>query len=59
MTSSITATDILRDAFGRVAEDLPALLAGLDAETLLWRPDPEANSIGWLAWHLTLSLIHI
>lgn len=53
MTSSITATDILRDAFGRVAEDLPALLAGLDAETLLWRPDPEANSIGWLAWHLT------
>ena len=35
MTNSITATDILRDAVGRVAEDLPALLAGLDAEQKL------------------------
>ena len=48
-----TATEILRDAFGRVADEFPAALQGLDAETLLWRPDPEANSIGWLTWHLT------
>ncbi|MBK9474722.1 MAG: GNAT family N-acetyltransferase [Tetrasphaera sp.] len=48
-----TATDILRDAFGRVAEEMPELLRDLPAEVLLWRPDPDANSIGWLAWHLT------
>lgn len=48
-----TATDILRDAFTRVHEELPRLLADLSAETVLWRPDPDANSIGWLAWHLT------
>ncbi len=48
-----SATDILRDAFGRIHEDLPGLLDGLDGDDLLWRPDPGANSIGWLAWHLT------
>ncbi len=25
----------------------------LDAEALRWRPDAEANPIGWLVWHLT------
>lgn len=48
-----TATDIFRDAFGRIHDELPTLLAGLDPATVLWRPDPGANSIGWLAWHLT------
>ncbi len=27
-------------------------MKGLDADGLAWRPDPDANSIGWLAWHL-------
>lgn len=49
----ITATDILRDAFTRIHEELPRLLDDLVAPTVLWRPDPGANSIGWLAWHLT------
>lgn len=44
---------LLVDAFGRVAEGLPGLLDGLSGEDLLWRADPEANSIGWLVWHLT------
>jgi hypothetical protein len=26
---------------------------GLDADALAWRPDPEANSVAWLIWHLT------
>lgn len=52
-SSATTAADILRDAFGRVAEELPQLLRDLPAEVVLWRPDPDANSIGWLAWHLT------
>jgi hypothetical protein len=50
---TVTVTDILRDAYDRIHEELPALLDGLDAETVLWRPDADANSIGWLAWHLT------
>lgn len=52
-TATTTATDILVDAFDRVHQELPDLLEDLDAAALLWRPDPDANSIGWLAWHLT------
>ncbi|MFC6704396.1 mycothiol transferase [Flexivirga alba] len=46
------ATEILTDAFTRVRDGLPAQLDGLTAEQILWRPAPDANSIGWLAWHL-------
>jgi hypothetical protein len=53
MSSTVTAIDVLRDAYGRIHEDLPALLDGLDPATLLWRPDPDANPVGWLAWHLS------
>lgn len=48
-----SATEILVDAFGRVHESMHELLTGLDGEALLWQPDPAANPIGWLAWHLT------
>ena len=47
------ARALLVDAFGRVAEAIPSLLDGLRPDELLWRPDPDANSIGWLVWHLT------
>jgi hypothetical protein len=53
MSPTVTVTDVLRDAYGRIPGELSALLRGLDARTLLWRPDRDANSIGWLAWHLT------
>jgi hypothetical protein len=29
------------------------VLDGLDASALAFRPDPDANSIAWLVWHLT------
>jgi hypothetical protein len=48
-----TTTSLLLDAFGRVHEDLPGLLDGLDEEALHWRADAEANPVGWLVWHLT------
>jgi hypothetical protein len=38
---------LLTDAFDRVAEAVPGTVAGI-----LWQPDPAANSIGWLLWHL-------
>ena len=45
--------DVLADAFGRVVDDVEGAVVGLTGEQLAWRPDPEANSIAWLVWHLT------
>ncbi len=50
---TITAVDLLRDAFGRIHEELPAVVADLSPEELLWRPDAEANPVAWLVWHLS------
>lgn len=49
---AVLATQILRDAYTRIHEHLPELIGDLDPQALLWRPDPDANSIAWLAWHL-------
>jgi uncharacterized damage-inducible protein DinB len=46
------ATDLLVDAYGRIGEIAHDAVEGLDADDLAHRPDPEANSIGWLVWHL-------
>jgi hypothetical protein len=43
--------DVLADAFGRIVEDVELAVAGLPADELAVRPDPDANSIAWLAWH--------
>lgn len=45
--------DVLADAFGRIIEDFELAVVGLTAEELAFRPDSEANSIAWLAWHAT------
>jgi uncharacterized damage-inducible protein DinB len=45
--------DLLIDGLGRVAESLKLALDGLSAEQLAFRPAEHANSIAWLAWHLT------
>lgn len=45
--------EILAEAFGRAATGVRRLTDGLDADALAYRPDPDANSIGWLVWHLT------
>jgi len=47
------ATDLLIDGFGRVRDNVHAVLDGLGAAELTFRPDPAANSIAWLVWHLT------
>ena len=48
----MTNDRLLIDAFGRVREEVQRVLEGCDADTLAFRPDPAANSIGWLVWHL-------
>lgn len=50
-TADVT-TEILTDAFTRVRDGLAAQFEGLSVEQVLWRPAPDANPIGWLAWHL-------
>ena len=45
--------DLLLDAFGRVRENVSAVVHGLSTPELLWRPEPGANSIAWLVWHLS------
>lgn len=46
------ARALLLDGFGRVWESVADLTTGLTDETAWWRPDPGANSIAWLLWHL-------
>lgn len=45
--------DMLLDGFGRIDEGVAAVLQGLGIDDLRWRPDADANPIGWLTWHLT------
>jgi len=46
-------SELLADAFGRIRDELHEVVEGLDRDGLAFRPDAEANSIAWLAWHLT------
>ncbi|HET6166356.1 MAG TPA: DinB family protein [Marmoricola sp.] len=45
--------ELLSDSIGRVGEQVPQVVAGLDVDQLAWRPDEASNSIAWLLWHLT------
>ena len=45
--------DLLLYAYGQIQETLRRALDGLSAEQLRARVGPEANTIAWLAWHLT------
>lgn len=48
----MTSAELLADAVGRVGDVVHATAAGLTQEQLAWRADADANSIGWLLWHL-------
>lgn len=45
--------DLLVDAFGRIRDLVHRATGGARPEDLTYRPDPDANSIAWLVWHLT------
>ncbi|HEY2173006.1 MAG TPA: DUF664 domain-containing protein [Mycobacteriales bacterium] len=49
----MTQLPLLVDAFGRIREVVHESVDGLSGDDLNYRPDPEANSIAWLVWHLT------
>ncbi|MFP4634430.1 MAG: mycothiol transferase [Nitriliruptoraceae bacterium] len=44
---------VLDDAFARIPGVVHPTLDGLDVDALTWQPDPQANPIGWLVWHLS------
>ncbi|MCW5250249.1 mycothiol transferase [Streptomyces sp. SHP 1-2] len=46
------AKDILIEGYGRIAEEVHAVLDGLDTRTLNARPPGGANPVAWLLWHL-------
>ena len=44
---------LLAELFGRVDDEIEGAIDGLSAEQLATPPEPGANTIGWLVWHLT------
>jgi hypothetical protein len=48
-----SVADLLTDAFNRVQEEVHAVCDGLTIEQVTARPGPDANTVGWLIWHLT------
>lgn len=53
MTDIDAAREILRDSFARIADQVQSVATGLTEDDATWRPDPDANSIAWLLWHLS------
>ncbi|WP_028658500.1 mycothiol transferase [Nocardioides insulae] len=49
----MTPAELLTDGFDRVLDDLERTLDGLTVDQLTHRASGEANTIAWLAWHLT------
>lgn len=47
------AASFLIDTFGRVRDGVAACLEDIPASALSYRPDPAANPIAWLIWHLS------
>lgn len=45
--------DILIEAFGRIQGLVRRAVEHATEEQLTYQPDPDANSIAWLVWHLT------
>ncbi|MEO8908513.1 MAG: DUF664 domain-containing protein [Microbacteriaceae bacterium] len=49
----MASADLLIDAFDRVQKIVHAATRDASRDVLNYRADPEANTIGWLVWHLT------
>jgi hypothetical protein len=48
----MTPTEVLLELFGRLPDLVESAVDGLSADRLAARVDPDANSVGWLVWHL-------
>ena len=45
--------ELLTDGYGRINELVARALKDATPPELAFRPDPDANSVAWLVWHLT------
>jgi hypothetical protein len=45
-------SELLIELYGRIPPLARSIVEGLDADQLAESPDPGANNIGWLIWHL-------
>jgi Protein of unknown function (DUF664) len=52
-SDDMTSAGLLVDAFDRIRSTVSQTVSGLDAVQLAHRVSPDANTIGWLVWHLT------
>lgn len=50
--SGVDVAELLLDLYGRIPELAHEAVSGLDPDQLAHQPAPEANTIGWLVWHL-------
>lgn len=48
----MNGSELLQDNLTRIRDNAHRVVDGLDLADLLWRPDPEANPIAWLVWHV-------
>jgi Protein of unknown function (DUF664) len=53
MTDIDIARGLLSDCFDRIAASVTELCDGLTDRVANFQPDPEANTVAWLLWHLT------
>ena len=53
MTDLAAVQALLTDAFERVHELVGGVTDNLSEDLSTFRPDADANSVGWLVWHLT------
>jgi hypothetical protein len=49
----MSVAELLVDGFDRIREVVHDVLDDLSVDDLMFRVDKNANSIGWLIWHLT------
>ena len=48
----MNSQELLIDGYNRIPFFLKHVLDGLPGDKLDWRPHSDANSMGWLVWHL-------
>lgn len=46
-------SELLLELYGRIDDHVTTAVSGLDRQTLMEPPEPGANTIAWLVWHLT------
>ena len=48
----MNTSELLLDAFDRVTQTARHAVEGIAADDLVFRADPDANTLSWLVWHL-------